>query len=267
MVGSKAFVLVCCVLLNIVFNCEATVDIKYKDQELYGAERILEFICLKTSCKPRIIEKNQENYLNEIIRCLENEEVFKTITKLLVENNSLPQKSELTQGERGLLLSLCLYQYCKSTPLYWSKVSEAIGVFPALNIFFDADAVNPSHHGDTGYATYQISQNKILVLQLVGRGCHNNSYLLWQIKMKDGKFSAVLLDIPFYIEESKSFRITSEFIAKSCFYDFDEAHFIVKVNSGYINGWKEEEDTYQIKDDKLTLVHKKECKTLFFSDK
>jgi len=148
-------------------------------------------------------------------------------------------------------------------------VSEAVGVLPDLNIFFDA--VNPSQSGDTGYATYQISPNKVLVLQLVGRGNHNHAYLLWHVKLKDGKFSAALLDIPYYSEESKSFHNKSEFLARSCFYDFDEARFIVNTNVGDVNGWKEEENTYQIKDNNLTLVksciNKKDCKTSFPSDK
>jgi len=263
MTALKPFIFVCCMLFTIVFKSEAAESMQ--DRSLYEARKILQFICLHTSCKPNISEQDQRSYLNEIMRCLENKQVFSTITTLLIGNALSPHQIELTQSERGLLLSLCLYQHSKNTQLYWSKVSEAVGVFPDLNIFFDA--VHLSHPSNTDYATYQIAPNKVLVLQLVARGNHNHSYLLWHVTLDSGNLNAVLLDIPHYSEQSQSFHNTPEILAKSCFYDFDAAHFIVNVNIGDVNHWKEEENTYQIKDDKLTLlqscIHKKECKTSF----
>jgi hypothetical protein len=250
------------------FGCGVMEDINDKHQSLYEAEKLLEFIYAKTPCKAKRIEKNQQDYLNEIMACLDNKEVFNALSKALVIDNSLSHKAELTPSERGLLLSLCIYQYCKDTHLYWSKVSDAIGPFPDLNIFFDA--VNPSPQGDSGYATYPISKNETLVLQLVGRGNKNHSYFLWHVKIEDGKFKAILLNIPRYVDNSQSYQMNSEFLAKRCFYDSDNKHFVIHVNVGDVNGWKEEENTYQMEDGKLTLIKScictKECKTSFPND-
>lgn len=190
-----------------VLNCETNgYGSKYEDLPVHKAERILEFICLKNSLsKPPLTKKDLNIYLSEILKLLEKKEVFTTITKLLIENNSLSNDAELTQVEQGILLTLCLYHYSKSTRLYWSKVSETVGVFPDINIFFDA--INTPLQGESGYALYHIAQSKVLFLQLVGRGAHNNAYLLWSVRIEEGKFKAVLLDIPQYIEESKALQI------------------------------------------------------------
>ena len=247
------------ILINMLFRSDAAEQsLNLGDPSARKAEKILEFICSQASLnKPTLPQVNLENSLNAIMKRLEDKKVFKAVTKSLMENTSFLPEEKITPIEQGILLSLCIYQYCKETGLYWSHLKEEFGVIPEVNLFFDE--AQPEEES-TAYKVYPTAPQKAFFVQLVGRGNHNHSYLLWNLKMEDGQFKAILLPIPSYIKESKLFPSTSTLTARNFSYNPQTKHFLVKVKSGNVEGSLEEENLYQVEDEKLTLLEQKTCK-------
>lgn len=172
---------------------------------------ILNFVALKST--PH--NKNSEFYIQTILTQLQDATTLSsTLNKILIN-----QKAVLTENERGILLALCAYEQSRQrdhvAPEIYEAVKESVGESPYLNIFF-------SDKKSDNYKLYPLSANRFIFIQLVGKGAHNDAFLVWLLQQDAHKafqfhLLKVITDQPNYILEGSSVffdKKTQKIIAK-----------------------------------------------------
>ncbi len=209
-----------CIFLLALLFCVSL----FAEEPSTAGSNILSFVTLK----PAPQNKNSEFYIQSILQQLQDAKTLNGILDKILIN----PKRVLSENERGILLALCAYEQSmqreKIAPEIYAVVKENVGELPYLNIFFtDGKADN--------YKLYSLSANRFIFIQLIGKGAHNDAFLVWLIqqdahKIFQFRLLKVTADESNYILQGSSVffdKKTLQIIAKS---NGKEMHYSISDN-------------------------------------